>query len=91
MNLKQIVANLPKDVIERMQYAVETKKWPEGNTLSDDEYQHAMKVTLMYTSIHADSDEPFTMNSETGEIRTGKEQKLALKSRQGVINTKNID
>jgi uncharacterized protein YeaC (DUF1315 family) len=91
MNLKQIVANLPKEAIERMQYAVETKTWPEGSVLSDAEYQHAMKVTLMYASIYADSDEPFTMDTITGDIRTGKEQKLAMKTRQGVINTKNID
>jgi uncharacterized protein len=91
MNLKQMVANLPEEAIERMKYAVETKKWPEGNVLSDAEYQNAMQITLMYTSIHAESDEPFTMDSETGDLRTGKEQKLAMRTRQGVINTKNIE
>ncbi|MBW3696451.1 DUF1315 family protein [Vibrio sp. T187] len=52
MNAEQLLSAMTPDVYERLSYAVETGKWPEGTPLSKEQRDSCMQAVMLYQSKH---------------------------------------
>lgn len=52
MNSDQLLSAITPDVYERLSYAVETGKWPEGTPLSKEQRDSCMQAVMLYQSKH---------------------------------------
>lgn len=52
MDIEQLLSTITPDAYERLLYAVETGKWPEGTTLTPEQRDNAMQVVMLYQSRH---------------------------------------
>ncbi|MDN3613425.1 MAG: YeaC family protein [Vibrio gallaecicus] len=52
MNSEQLLSAMTPDVYERLTYAVETGKWPEGTVLSQEQRDSCMQAVMLYQSKH---------------------------------------
>ncbi|WP_394251686.1 YeaC family protein [Vibrio profundi] len=52
MNAEQLLSAMTPDVYERLNYAVETGKWPEGTPLSKEQRDSCMQAVMLYQSKH---------------------------------------
>ncbi|MGF1754411.1 DUF1315 family protein [Vibrio makurazakiensis] len=52
MNSDQLLNAITPDVYERLSYAVETGKWPEGTQLSKEQRDSCMQAVMLYQSKH---------------------------------------
>ncbi|WP_116472579.1 YeaC family protein [Zobellella maritima] len=67
MSFQQVVANMPREVYERLRTAVELGKWPDGNPLTTEQKEHSMQAVLAWQSMHNDSLEHMTI-ARGGEL-----------------------
>ncbi|KXF79974.1 YeaC family protein [Enterovibrio coralii] len=52
MDIEQLLSNVTPEVFERLSYAVETGKWPEGTPLTPEQRDNAMQLVMLYQSRH---------------------------------------
>ncbi|PCD90111.1 YeaC family protein [Vibrio mediterranei] len=52
MDVEQLLEAMTPDVYERLLYATETGRWPEGSRLSQDQRDSCMQAVMLYQSKH---------------------------------------
>jgi uncharacterized protein YeaC (DUF1315 family) len=52
MDVEQLLAAMTPDVYERLLYATETGRWPEGSRLSEEQRSSCMQAVMLYQSKH---------------------------------------
>ncbi|OEE86193.1 hypothetical protein A1OQ_17180 [Enterovibrio norvegicus FF-162] len=52
MDIEQLLFSITPEAYDRLSFAVETGKWPEGTPLSQEQRDHAMQVVMLYQSRH---------------------------------------
>ncbi|MEZ8141763.1 hypothetical protein A1OO_04825 [Enterovibrio norvegicus FF-33] len=52
MDIEQLLSSITPEAYDRLSFAVETGKWPEGTPLSQEQRDHAMQVVMLYQSRH---------------------------------------
>ncbi|MBD0787082.1 DUF1315 family protein [Vibrio sp. Y2-5] len=55
MDANQLVAAITPEAYERLLFAVETGKWPEGTSLSPEQRDSCMQAVMLYQSKHNDN------------------------------------
>ena len=77
MNYQEIVNNLDRETIQKLQTAVEIGRWENGTQLTQKQRDDAMQAVMLWQSkyqVVADN-EPFKVNDK-GEFSVGKGTKL---------------
>ncbi|WP_070967480.1 YeaC family protein [Vibrio sonorensis] len=67
MDAEQLINAITPEVYERLLYAVETGKWPEGTPLSQEQRDSCMQAVMLYQSKH-NSDAQHMTVAQGGEI-----------------------
>ncbi|MFD2177283.1 YeaC family protein [Veronia pacifica] len=75
MDTEQLLSSITPDVLERLTYAVETGKWPEGTALTKEQRDNAMQVIMLYQSRYNTSPEHMTV-AAGGDIAFKSKQEL---------------
>ena len=52
MDAEQLLNAMTPEVYERLTYAVETGKWPEGTALTQEQRDSCMQAVMLYQSKH---------------------------------------
>ncbi|GAL25840.1 YeaC family protein [Vibrio maritimus] len=52
MDVEQLLEAMTPDVYERLLYATETGRWPEGSRLSPEQRDSCMQAVMLYQSKH---------------------------------------
>ncbi len=52
MNVEQLVNAITPEAYERLLYAIETGKWPEGTVLTQEQRDSCMQAVMLYQSKH---------------------------------------
>ncbi|WP_104401766.1 YeaC family protein [Vibrio penaeicida] len=52
MNVEQLIEAMTPEVYERLNYAVETGKWPDGTPLNQEQRDSCMQAVMLYQSKH---------------------------------------
>jgi uncharacterized protein len=79
MNAQQLVSTITPEAYERLVYAVETGRWPEGSSLSSEQREFCIQAVMLYQSKH--NREPEHMTVAVGgelHIKTKNDFKKAL-------------
>jgi len=61
MNAQQLVDSITPEAYQRLCYAVETGKWPEGNALSAEQRESCIQAMMLYQSKHNKQPEHMTV------------------------------
>ncbi len=77
MNTEQLINAITPQAYERLQYAVETGKWPEGTPLTKQQRNACMQAVMLYQSKHNTKPEHMSV-AAGGEIKF--KSKAELKS-----------
>lgn len=72
MDVQQLLNAMTLEVYERLVYAVETGKWPEGTPLSKEQRDSCMQAVMLYQSQH---------NTEAEHMTVGKGGEVVFKSK----------
>ena len=72
MDAEQLVNAITPEAYERLLYAVETGKWPEGTPLSEQQRDSCMQAVMLYQSKH---------NSEAQHMTIAKGGEVSFKSK----------
>ncbi|GLT17657.1 transcriptional regulator [Vibrio zhanjiangensis] len=67
MDAKQLVNAITPEAYERLLYAVETGKWPEGSVLSQQQRDSCMQAVMLYQSKHNEEAQHMTV-AKGGEV-----------------------
>ncbi|MFL0809546.1 MAG: YeaC family protein [Agarilytica sp.] len=52
MDIDQVTSALSPDIIDRFKRAIETGKWPDGKTLTDEQKEICMQAVIAYEHKH---------------------------------------
>ena len=78
MDFSRLIESLTPDMIERFTQAVETGKWPDGTSLSEQQKETCIQALMIYRAKNThDDDEPFTVTSR-GDLVSGKKTREAF-------------
>ncbi len=72
MDANQLVAAITPEAYERLLFAVETGKWPEGTALSQEQRDSCMQAVMLYQSKH---------NKEADHMSVGVGGEMVFKSK----------
>ncbi|WP_428772005.1 YeaC family protein [Vibrio sp.] len=67
MDAEQLLSAMTPEVYERLLFAVETGKWPEGTTLTQQQRDSCMQAVMLYQSKH-NTDAQHMSVAQGGEI-----------------------
>ncbi|MBN3492088.1 YeaC family protein [Vibrio neptunius] len=67
MDAEQLINAITPEAYERLLYAVETGKWPEGTPLSHEQRDSCMQAVMLYQSKHNAEAQHMTV-AQGGEI-----------------------
>jgi len=67
MNVLEIVDSLSEEMYQRLKYAAETGKWPEGTVVDKPQRDSALQLIMAYQAKHLNSEQMLTIGSN-GEI-----------------------
>ncbi|MDN3609574.1 YeaC family protein [Vibrio ostreicida] len=67
MDAEQLIQAITPEAYERLLYAVETGKWPEGTPLSNDQRDSCMQAVMLYQFKHNVEAQHMTV-AQSGEI-----------------------
>ncbi|MEH0666421.1 DUF1315 family protein [Vibrio scophthalmi] len=67
MDAEQLINSITPEAYERLLYAVETGKWPEGTPLSQQQRDSCMQAVMLYQSKHNVEAQHMTV-AQGGEI-----------------------
>ncbi len=83
MDAEQLLSAMTPEVYDRLTYAVETGKWPEGTALSKEQRDSCMQAVMLYQSKHNSEAQHMTI-AAGGEIsfKSKSELKKQFKSDQ---------
>ncbi|WED20944.1 DUF1315 family protein [Vibrio sp. JC009] len=83
---EEIISAITPEAYKRLQYAVETGRWPEGEQLTRDQRDYCMQAVMLYQSRH--NTEPEHMSIAAGgemKVKTKAEFKRELSGNQQEI------
>ncbi|SHG86133.1 YeaC family protein [Ferrimonas marina] len=63
MEWQQMIDSLTPELVERLQYGVETGKWPDGTPLTDEQRDSAMQAVMLWQARHDDQHQHLTVGS----------------------------
>lgn len=86
MDIISVVDSMPLALYERLKFAAETGKWPEGQVVSEEQRASALQLSMAYQSRHLDSQEMLTIGSDGQMIMKNKRE---LKEELKQDNNKN--
>lgn len=72
MDAEQLIDAITPEAYERLLFAVETGKWPEGNPLSQQQRDSCMQAVMLYQSKH---------NAEAQHMTVAKGGEISFKSK----------
>ncbi len=52
MNVEQLIQAMTPEIYERLNYAVETGRWPDGTSLTQEQRDSCMQAVMLYQSKH---------------------------------------
>ncbi|MBF8999904.1 MULTISPECIES: YeaC family protein [Vibrio] len=86
MDREQLVNSITPEAYERLLYAVETGKWPEGTSLSKEQRDSCMQAVMLYQAKHNNNPDHMTVGTD-GEItfKSKTELKQRFQSNQSDI------
>ncbi|ORT49429.1 hypothetical protein ST37_13580 [Vibrio sp. qd031] len=67
MNKQQLIESITPEAYDRLLYAVETGRWPEGTELTKEQRDHCMQAVMMYQSVHNENPQHMSVATD-GEI-----------------------
>lgn len=67
MDFRALVQAMSAETYQRLVESVSTKRWADGQLMSDEQHEHAMQLVLAYQSQVLKSTEPFTVGAN-GEM-----------------------
>ncbi len=73
MDIEQLVNTISPETYQRLMYAVETGRWPEGERLTDDQRSLCMQAVMLYQS-------RFNTDAEHMSVAVGGE--ISMKSKR---------
>ncbi|MCG9648867.1 DUF1315 family protein [Vibrio brasiliensis] len=82
MDAEQLINAITPEAYERLLFAVETGKWPEGNALSQQQRDSCMQAVMLYQSKH-NSDAQHMTVAQGGEISFKSKAELKKQFQQG--------
>lgn len=68
MDIETLLDTMTSDVYERLNYAVETGRWPEGEKITAAQREQAMQLIMLYQSRHNETAQHMTVE-KGGEIK----------------------
>ncbi|RXJ73599.1 hypothetical protein CS022_08875 [Veronia nyctiphanis] len=75
MDTEQLLSSMTPEVLERLNYVVETGKWPDGSVASPEQRDNAMQAIMLYQSRHNTSPQHMTVGAG-GDITFKSKQEL---------------
>ena len=75
MNAEQLLNAITPEVYDRLVYAVETGRWPEGTPLSQEQRDSCMQAVMLFQSKHNTEAQHMTV-AAGGEISFQSKQEL---------------
>jgi uncharacterized protein YeaC (DUF1315 family) len=89
MNIEQLVAGMTPEIFTNLQTAVETGKWANGETLSDEQKDNALQAVMLYQAKIAKTNEHMTIG-ENGEMvhKSKSELRRELSEESEIFRTK---
>ncbi|CAH0526545.1 YeaC family protein [Vibrio hippocampi] len=67
MDIEKLLEAMTPEIVERLMYATETGRWPEGGKLSQQQRDSCMQAVMLYQSRH-NSDAQHMSVAEGGEV-----------------------
>jgi len=82
MDAEQLINAITPEAYERLLFAVETGKWPEGTLLSQEQRDSCMQAVMLYQSKHNADAQHMTV-AKGGEISFKSKAELKKQFQQG--------
>ncbi|XAW90234.1 DUF1315 family protein [Vibrio sp. CDRSL-10 TSBA] len=82
MDANQLIDAITPEAYERLVFAVETGKWPEGTPLSPEQRDYCMQAVMLYQSKH-NKDADHMSISAGGEMMFKSKAELKKRFQQG--------
>ncbi|AIW13599.1 DUF1315 family protein [Vibrio europaeus] len=82
MDAEQLINAITPEAYERLLFAVETGKWPEGTPLSQEQRDSCMQAVMLYQSKHNAEAQHMTV-AQGGEISFKSKAELKKQFQQG--------
>ncbi|MGB3727286.1 MAG: DUF1315 family protein [Glaciecola sp.] len=89
MQIEALVASMTSDVYEKLKQAIETGKWLDGQSLTEQQRETTLQAVLLYQAKIEQSDEHMTVGKD-GEIVQKSRQQLQQEFKQAQSNQTNI-
>lgn len=67
MNTEQLLASITPQVYQRLLYAIETGRWPDGGKLTQAQRDSCMQAVMMYQAKHNENPDHMSID-QRGEI-----------------------
>jgi uncharacterized protein YeaC (DUF1315 family) len=67
VNIEQLLTSMTPEVYQKLLYAVETGKWPDGSPLEKEQHASCMQAVMLYQSKHNNDAQHMTV-AAGGEI-----------------------
>ncbi|CAM3533996.1 hypothetical protein VA7868_03857 [Vibrio aerogenes CECT 7868] len=94
MNAQQLTEIITPEAYQRLLYAVETGKWPEGTTLSQEQRDACIQAVMLFQSKHNTEPEHMTI-AAGGEVclkpKSELRQQFKLKDEHEILRVKTSD
>jgi len=89
MNVEQLVAGMTPEIFANLQTAVETGKWANGQSLTDEQKANALQAVMLYQAKIAKTNEHMTIG-ENGEMvhKSNSELRRELSEESEIFRTK---
>ncbi len=89
MNIDQLVAGMTPEIFINLQTAVETGKWANGQSLTDEQKDNALQAVMLYQAKIAKTNEHMTIG-ENGEMvhKSKSELRRELSEESEIFRTK---
>lgn len=86
MNLLAAVENMTFEMYERLKFAAETGKWPEGVAVEQAQRESALQLSMAYQARHLNSDDNMTIGAN-GEIVQKTKSELKKQFKQASVDS----
>ncbi|MFT6267809.1 MAG: hypothetical protein ACJAVV_000608 [Alphaproteobacteria bacterium] len=89
MEIEQLLAVMSEDIYNKFKQAIETGKWLDGNSLSEEQRETVLQAVLLYQAKVEKSEEHMTVGKD-GEIVQKSRQQLQQELNQAQSKQTNI-
>ena len=75
VTFQQAIAQMPKEVYERLKTAVELGKWPDGKPLTEEQKATSLQAVMAWQAMHLENPE---------HMNIGRDGEIVMKSKSGL-------